>query len=364
MRWTLPTPSLLLSTLILLSTSTRFALVSGVSIAVARPAEPTSQDTVERRSDASVSFDFDLPAPIPVSRVPLATRDVDMEETEAGSYDNDESLTLEKRSTVLSPAVAILVPAYIYPSSWSSPPAWQPLYDAAQAYPKVTFHVVVNPNSGPGGASPDSEYQTAITTLKKFSNVVLLGYVHTSWTKRSSDLVYWDINLYAGWSAQGFGMDGIFFDEAPTSATPALYNYMANITCHAKTVISPHSTAALSNAGGLATVYFNPGAVADVRYYVQADYIAIFEDTYANYLSNAATFAPGTEIPMTRSNLMIHGMQTDWTTAQMSSFVSSLANGDRVGSVFLTSSADASNPYGSFSADWAAFVAGVAALAP
>ncbi|CCG84135.1 protein of unknown function [Taphrina deformans PYCC 5710] len=278
--------------------------------------------------------------PTPISRVPIEQIAVDT--------------ALEKRSSATA-KTAILLPAYIYPSSWTSPPAWQPIYDAAAAYPGVTFHVIINPNSGPGGASPDSEYQTAITTLKRFSNVVLLGYVHTSWGTRSSDAVYADIKTYVGWKSQGYGMQGIFYDEAPSQATSTLYNYMANITCYAKEQI-------LATGIGLPTIYFNPGTVADVRYYTLADYISVFEDTYTSYLTNEPTFAPGTELTMSNSNFMIHSMNGGWTQAQMSSFISSLSNGDGVGSVFLTSNSDPSNPYGTFGADWTEFVAGVDAL--
>lgn len=266
----------------------------------------------------------------------------------------DTESALEKRSTAVNRA-AILFPAYIYPSS-GSPAAWQPLYTAISSYPHVSFHVIINPNSGPGSATPNSDYATAIKTLRKYSNVVLLGYVHTSWGARSSDAVYADIQTYAGWKSQGYSMDGIFFDEAPTSASTTLYTYMANVTCLARQSIVS------TLKGNKAMIYFNPGAVPETRYYALADFIAIFEDTYATYLSDASTFAPGTSLPMSMSAFFVHSMSSNWTQSQMTSFVNGLTNGDALGSVFLTSNTNAADPYAAFGADWTTFVAAVASV--
>ena len=254
-------------------------------------------------------------------------------------------------------SVAILFPAYIYPVGWTSPAAWYPLYSAVQSYPGVTFHVVINPNSGPGGNAPNSDYALAIQTLKKYSNVVLLGYVHTLYATRSSDAVMADIDSYIAWASSGNGMDGIFFDEAPMTISDASYQYMANVTCHAKTILQT------TQNGGTPMVYFNPGTKPDARYYTLADYIVIFEDTYTTYLTNSASFTSSSNcLPMSRSTFVIHSMDAGWTQAQMTSFVNGLVNGTALGSVFLTSSNDTANPYGSFSADWYQFVAGVDAL--
>lgn len=47
----------------------------------------------------------------------------------------------------LGAATDILLPLYIYPSSG----VWDPVYDAISDNPDVTFRVIVNPDSGPGG---------------------------------------------------------------------------------------------------------------------------------------------------------------------------------------------------------------------
>lgn len=260
----------------------------------------------------------------------------------------------QKKSVVFSTASsAVLVPAYVYPL----PGAWDPLYMAIESHPDVTFHIIINPNTGPGGALPDSSYITALQTLRTFSNVILLGYVHTSWATRNSDLVFADVADYANWATSGYGLDGIFYDEVAQQMTTSIYTYMANITCYAKETIH---TSALNS---IPMVYFNPGAIPDVRYYTLADYIAVFEDSFANYLVAAETLETSMEgIPMARSAFIIHTLSSGWTQAQISSFVTTLGITDQIGSIFLTDVAGTANPYGQFSDDFATFVNGVDAL--
>lgn len=48
----------------------------------------------------------------------------------------------------LGAATDILLPLYVYPLTG----VWDPVYNAASAYPDVTFRVIVDVDSGPGGA--------------------------------------------------------------------------------------------------------------------------------------------------------------------------------------------------------------------
>lgn len=63
--------------------------------------------------------------------------------------------------------------------------------------PKVTFYFVVNPASGPGatGSQPDAYYQACIAKLRPAANpnVVVLGYVPTTFGARSASAVDADI---------------------------------------------------------------------------------------------------------------------------------------------------------------------------
>ena len=56
--------------------------------------------------------------------------------------------------------------------------AWDPLFDVARANPSVPFEVVINPNSGPNGPCPNSDFINATSILRQIPNVKLLGYVH------------------------------------------------------------------------------------------------------------------------------------------------------------------------------------------
>ena len=250
--------------------------------------------------------------------------------------------------------VSVIFPAYIYPVGWTTPGAWDPLYNALQHYPYINYHIVVNPNSGPGGRAPNSDYAQAITKLKSYPNALLLGYIHTSWGSRSSDDVYSDVNQYQAWRTQGLGMDGIFYDETPTAATDVLYNYMNNVTCYAKTT--------LTHDGSDPLIYFNPGTIPDIRYYGIADRMAVFEDTYPTFLKNQQNFQTGTKLPMKKSAFLINSLSSGWNQTQVNSLVSSLVNGDQLGSLYLTSNTDQSNPYGAFADDWTTFIAAIEAL--
>jgi hypothetical protein len=89
-------------------------------------------------------------------------------------------------------------------------------------YPNLHFIVIINPNSGPGGKPdlPDEHYQSSVPKFQGYSNVTLLGYVHTSYGKRKLKAVTNDVDTYWRWhelsltSVSGpMGLDGIFLDE-------------------------------------------------------------------------------------------------------------------------------------------------------
>lgn len=94
----------------------------------------------------------------------------------------------------------------------------------------LNFTIVINPDSGPGsGDVPDANYITAINTLHTYSNVKVIGYVHTTYATRNIDLVLADISKYAAWPSKSSGLhvDGIFFDEAPHVYSNASAAYLS-----------------------------------------------------------------------------------------------------------------------------------------
>lgn len=182
----------------------------------------------------------------------------------------------------------VLIPLYIYPETSTT---WQPLYNAANNLPDVTFQVIVNPNSGPGSSScpngNDTNYINAIATLNSISNIQTLGYVHTATdptgcngicvcTQPQSALQA-NISTYQNWPTSGCSngnakdlhVDGIFFDESPSNSS--CLSYMRQITQYAKQTMTRGNT-----------VLFNAGvAIQEPAYWDLADYINIFENNEA-----------------------------------------------------------------------------------
>ncbi|KAI3391442.1 hypothetical protein diail_7350 [Diaporthe ilicicola] len=222
----------------------------------------------------------------------------------------------------------VLVPLYIYPF----PTAWDPLFVAVDSHPELDFLVVVNPGSGPGpGILPDANYIEVLARLTAAPNVKVIGYVHCSYGNRLlDDLV-----------AETIVVDGIFFDEVPSSTE--FVQYMASLSTATKTILnrnplpghagddedqsaeandvsageldlaSPTSTASpvsprapapaspsaswppagltspLLPPNSTAVVIYNPGVVVDPIFYQAADYIVAFENASRQWNAPAVT---------------------------------------------------------------------------
>ena len=130
------------------------------------------------------------------------------------------SLQAEEKS------LSILLPLYNYPSFWDESIYIWP--DVAQANSKVDIIAIINPNDGPDGDTPNSDYEVGLRTLRD-GGVTIIGYVSTCWAnsipstscfnQRSIADMKNDIKSY-----QGFNIDGIFFDEAASDeAQVAIY---------------------------------------------------------------------------------------------------------------------------------------------
>ena len=171
----------------------------------------------------------------------------------------------------------ILLPLYLYPSTSAS--AWSNVTAAIEAYPKVQWQVIVNPNSGPGttGGSPaDPNYITAIAKLNSYTNVQTLGYVDTQYTQRAYSAVTTDINTYASWSDYpnaDISIAGIFFDDVNNTASDPVYTYMHNASTYAYATVPSDVT----------PVVFNPGSLAPTQLFDYCDTMVEFENTFANY---------------------------------------------------------------------------------
>lgn len=102
---------------------------------------------------------------------------------------------------------------------------------SAKAHPDVDFTVIVNPCSGPCvGSLPDQYYLAEIPKLKDYENIRTLGYVATNYTTKALNSVLAEIETYAAWPRVAnntkLRVDGIFFDETPSTYDAFKYNYL------------------------------------------------------------------------------------------------------------------------------------------
>lgn len=152
------------------------------------------------------------------------------------------------------PSMGMAVPAYFTPSSgyWS-----QIIIDS----PPVSGYVIMNPDSGPGGAY-DATYAPVIAATQA-AGLKVLGYVYSDYAGRSTGSIEVDIDSYNAW----YNVDGIFIDQC--SGLTADIAYYQGLVAYVGTFC-----------------VLNPGAIpADRTYMSMADSVCIFEDDYATYLT-------------------------------------------------------------------------------
>ena len=227
----------------------------------------------------------------------------------------------------------VALPLYIYPSAG----AWQPLYDALDNNPKVTFDIIVNPHNGPGGSPPDSNYISNISLINSYNNVNTLGYVHTSYGKRSLSDISSDIDTYESWSTytnSNISLNGIFVDETPASLD--FLDYMTSINDKIKSTMT---------TGNL--VWTNPGVAVDASFYKIADMINAYENTYDYWMNQGGNLS----IPQamrSKSTVMVHSYPSN--THTMASDVDELVDAGYYGGLLIVN-----DQYSSFDAMWPTF---------
>jgi hypothetical protein len=150
----------------------------------------------------------------------------------------------------------IAVPAYVNPPDTAY---WQSLI---KAVPKVR-DVIINPDSGPGTAV-SQPYVQLVKTLRD-AGIEVLGYVSTQYGARDPALVNGEIARWREW----YGVDDIFFDEAPADA--------AGVSAYSAYAATVH------DGGGL--VVLNPGLMPDRAYFEFADAIVTFESPVSGYFT-------------------------------------------------------------------------------
>lgn len=148
----------------------------------------------------------------------------------------------------------VLLPLYVHPTV--DPQAWSTV---AALEGDVT--VVVNVHNGPG-EQLEPAYVSATTQLAA-GEVSMLGYVDLAYVNRPLADILDDV---ARWSRYPVG--GIFFDQAPTSAT-----------CAGPVALAVR----IARRAGLDTMVFNPGVPTDPIYRDMGATICTFEGCWMDY---------------------------------------------------------------------------------
>ncbi|KAH8647893.1 cell surface protein [Xylariales sp. PMI_506] len=176
----------------------------------------------------------------------------------------------------------VVMPLYIYPLTETT---WKPLYDAIANNPEVNFLVVVNPNSGPGGAPlPGRDYEREVPRLNAFANVRTVGYVKIDYCKRPLGESCGDVELYAGWgrdhhqsgSIPGMYVEGIYVDETPNHYAEEREHYLKHLHEY------------IREADGLLSprmIIHNPGTPTegDLTAFGNPDLVCLCEEPYELY---------------------------------------------------------------------------------
>ena len=230
----------------------------------------------------------------------------------------------------------ILVPLYSYPA-WYNPAAylWD---DVAAAAHDVPVTVIINPNNGPNGGPPNSDYVVGLNDLRA-GGVTILGYVYTSYGSRPLTNVQADVDLYA----QYYNIHGIFFDEV-ASATNQL-EYYRQLFDYVKAKTNLH------------IVVTNPGTHFDERYLTRpaTDTAVIFENG-----SGWSAYAPDAYVsnyPAARFAALVYNTPDEATMRSNVDF----AVHRNIGYVYVTDDSGA-NPWDTLPTYWTAEVAYVKAL--
>ncbi|KAJ5110963.1 hypothetical protein N7532_001498 [Penicillium argentinense] len=282
----------------------------------------------------------------------------------------------KKHNNSMGPKSKVFVPLYVYPA----PGAWSPLEDVyvspfpfspertppdppsrfskpnlipstrISTHPDVNFTVVINPGNGPGPNSlPDANYTREIPKLSAYSNVRLLGYVHTTYAQRNISLVRKDIETYAAWpkqsSNQSLAVRGIFFDETPQAYSSHSLTYLQNLTDLVK---------GLDGLGSEPFVVHNPGAIPDSRYLDTADSTVVFEETYSTFQerNGAKLFTAIPDSNRTQLCAVIHSVPDSVEGSDLRGFVKEVRK--VADEVFITHLS--TDYYASFGTKWAEFV--------
>jgi hypothetical protein len=163
--------------------------------------------------------------------------------------------------------------------------------------------------------------------------IVVLGYDHTAYARRSSGSVVADINSYKSW----YNVNGIFFDEM--SNVPGNENYYSSLNRYAKSL-------------GFSFTVGNPGASVPSSYVGTLDVIVTYENEGVPNSASLASMTNG--MPKNNFAVISYGVNT-WDA-------SAVGNIFNYASYVYVTNNTLPNPYGAVSGDLSKLVALVGSL--
>ncbi len=246
----------------------------------------------------------------------------------AGRRARLELLALEGRDVPAT--LGLLVPAYFDPATDAAD--WGRLAAAARQVPVMA---IMNPDDGPG-RHRQADYVAVVAELHAAGGEVL-GYVHTSYGKRSPDEVRAEIKDYRRW----YHVDGIFLDEMSSDGSRAHLRYYGQLDRYVHHAMP----------GG--RVVGNPGDNPAEAYVGVADELVLFENGFGY---DSYTPPPWqASFPASRFANIAYGVPS---AALMRNDVT-LAVSRHTGFVYVTD-ATLPNPYNRLPGYWTDLVAAVA----
>jgi hypothetical protein len=230
--------------------------------------------------------------------------------------------------------MSLTVPAY-FTATGKTASAWSDLAATAATEPTT---VILNPDNGPG-TTAEAAYTTAIAKVHAAGGRVI-GYVYTSYAKRSLSAVITDINTYVSL----YPVDGFFIDNMTDDSVTSHIQYYQSIYNYIKGLSASYSVMA------------NPGTNIPELYasLPTADQFVVFEDSAKQY----ANYAPATwqaSYPAERFVHIVYGA----AASQVAGIVQ-YASTHGAGSVYVTS-LGLPNPYKNLPSYWSELVSDAAA---
>lgn len=158
------------------------------------------------------------------------------------------------------------------------------------------------------GSLPDQVYLDEIPKLRAYPNIRTLGYVATHYAEKEIEDVLAEVNVYANWPTvtnnTKMRVDGIFFDEIPSTYEAEQYQYLkrANQAVKNGTTFKDHFVA--HNPGLIAPAILNSKTVLQESYLNLTDVTVVFEETFDKWLDKD-TFDPLQTQKIRRSKLAV-----------------------------------------------------------